>query len=128
MVVKDGKVTCSCSGTSFSCNLSSFINAGAKIVGLEGGSIAPSLTTFGTPLSLTEIAQELSAQDGSVFDPLTQKVPSILGGDIAPVSAVDGLQFSARDALTAHHNGVITAITAPDGEGFYSVRRLRRVR
>lgn len=120
VVVKDGKIACS--GTSLSCSLSSFVSndADAEIVDLKGGSIAPGLTTFGTPLGLTEIAQELSTQDGFVFDPLTRKVPSILGGDTALVRAVDGLQFDTRDALTAYHDGVTTAITAPVGEGFYA--------
>ncbi|KAI0085136.1 carbohydrate esterase family 9 protein [Irpex rosettiformis] len=117
VIVKNGKVLCS--GTQLACDVAS-LAGDAEIVDLKGGSIAPGLTTFGTALGLVEITQELSTQDGFVFDPLTQKVPSILGGDTALVRAVDGLQFGTRDALTAYHDGVTTAITAPVGAGFYA--------
>jgi hypothetical protein len=116
-VVKNGKLTCS--GTQLSCDFSSLV-ANAEIVDLKGGSIAPGLTTFGAPLGLVEIAAEPSTNDGLVFDPLTQRVPTIFGGEAALVRAVDGLEFGTRDALHAYHAGVTDAITAPVGYGFYS--------
>lgn len=70
-----------------------------EIVDLEGGSLAPGLTTFGSPLGLVEIQMEKSTNDGVVIDPLMGKVPSIVGGDEAVIRAVDGLQFEGRNTL-----------------------------
>jgi hypothetical protein len=68
-----------------------------KIVDLQGGELAPGLTTFGSNLGLSEIKLEPSTEDGRVFDPLTMRVPSILGNTV--VRAVDGLQFGGRNTL-----------------------------
>ncbi|KAI0690097.1 composite domain of metallo-dependent hydrolase [Cytidiella melzeri] len=116
VVVMNGKIVCL--GTELSCRASAMAND-AEIVDLQGGSIAPGLTTFGSPIGLVEIDAESSTSDGLVFDPLSQRLPSILGGDAAMVRAVDGLIFGTRDALYAYHAGVTTAITAPVGGGFY---------
>ena len=70
-----------------------------EIVDLEGGSIAPGLMTFGSQLGLIEILMEQSTNDGIVIDPLTDKVPSVVGGDEAVIRAVDGLQFEGRNTL-----------------------------
>ena len=59
----------------------------------------PALISYGSPLGLEHIAAEDSTGDGAVGDPLTAKQPSILGGDGALIRAVDGLQYTTRDAL-----------------------------
>ena len=70
-----------------------------QIVDLEGGSISPGLTTYGSPLGLEEIESEGSTNDGVVPDPLIKGLPSIVGGDGALIRAVDGLQYGGRSAL-----------------------------
>ncbi|PSR81135.1 hypothetical protein PHLCEN_2v6470 [Hermanssonia centrifuga] len=117
VVVENGKLTCS--GSSSAC-LSSSLLERAEVIDLRGGSITPGLTTFGSNLGLQEIDGEPSTGDGLVFDPLTHKVPSILGGDATLTQAIDGLQFGGRDALLAYRAGVVSAITAPRGRGFYA--------
>lgn len=117
VVVKNGRITCS--GNSAECFDSNLIH-NAEIVDLRGGSISPGLTSFGSPLGLVEIDAEDSTNDGLVFDPLIEKVPSIMGGDAALVRAVDGLQFGGRNALLAYRSGVVNAITAPVGRRFYA--------
>lgn len=92
----------------------------SEFIDLRGGSISPGLTTFGSPLGLVEIDAEASTNDGLVFDPLVDRVPSIVGGDAALVRAVDGLQFGGRNALLAYRSGVLKAITAPVGRRFYA--------
>ncbi|KAJ7888524.1 hypothetical protein B0H13DRAFT_2252760 [Mycena leptocephala] len=87
-----------------------------KIVDLQGGELAPGLTTFGSNLGLSEIKLEPSTEDGRVFDPLTMRVPSILGNTV--VRAVDGLQFGGRNTLYAYRGRVTTAVVAPMGYGF----------
>lgn len=67
-------------------------------IDLEGGSISPGLTSFGSPLGLVEIRLERTTNDGPVLDPLTQSIPSILGEDTI-IRAVDGLQFGGRSTL-----------------------------
>ncbi|GJJ06667.1 hypothetical protein Clacol_000862 [Clathrus columnatus] len=89
------------------------------IFDLEGGSLAPSLTTFGSPLGLTDIILEDSTGDGTVLDPLTDNIPSILREDATIIRAVDGLQFGSRDALLAYRSGVSTGIVAPSSNGVF---------
>ncbi|KAF9450409.1 composite domain of metallo-dependent hydrolase [Macrolepiota fuliginosa MF-IS2] len=91
-----------------------------KVIDLQGGSIAPALTSFGSPLGLEDIQGESSTKDGKVIDPLKSDVPSILGGDGSVIRAVDGLQFSSRDALIAYHAGVTAGISSPISSGFLS--------
>ncbi|KAJ3802991.1 carbohydrate esterase family 9 protein [Lentinula aff. detonsa] len=86
------------------------------VVDLKGGSIEPALISYGAPLGLEHINQEPSTIDGFVFEPLSQRIPKILGGSI--VRAVDGLLFNTRDALYAYRAGVTTGITAPSHYGF----------
>lgn len=64
----------------------------------------PALTSFGSPLGLQDIEQEPSTEDGPVFDPLTSDVPEIIGGDGGLIRAVDGLQYSSRDAQYENHS------------------------
>ena len=86
-----------CAGSMGACG--SFVNdEELEVIDLEGGSIAPALVSAGTSLGLQEIPAEESTTDGSVFDPLKDKIPAVLGeGSI--IRAVDGLVFGTRDAL-----------------------------
>lgn len=95
VVAENGKVTCA--GTRLTCNVNHLV--GYESVDLEGGSLAPGLVSFGAPLGLEEIAGESSTNDGTVYSPLKETVPTILGGDGSVIRAVDGLEFSTRDAL-----------------------------
>ncbi|KAG0707315.1 composite domain of metallo-dependent hydrolase [Suillus ampliporus] len=85
-------------------------------IDLEGGSIAPGLISYGSPLGLEEIQGEKSTHDGTVFDPLTDSLPGILARG-EPIKAADGLQFSGRDTLLAYRAGVTAGITAPSSNG-----------
>ncbi|KAJ7183115.1 hypothetical protein C8R46DRAFT_1158955 [Mycena filopes] len=91
---------------------------GAVTVDLEGGSISPALVSAGSMLGLQEIAMEITTADGVVFDPLSMKIPTILGEQTV-IKAVDGLQFGTRDALLAYRAGVASAITPPGGNGMF---------
>ncbi|EGO25467.1 hypothetical protein SERLADRAFT_437208 [Serpula lacrymans var. lacrymans S7.9] len=117
VVVNNGAIFCS--GPMADCS-SSFSESDAEIIDLKGGSIFPGLVSFGSPLGTSEIEAEDSTNDGNVNDPLTAKVPSIIGGDEALIRAVDGLQFGTRDALLAYRAGVTLGITAPSHNGFYA--------
>ncbi|KAG6832608.1 hypothetical protein H0H92_014444 [Tricholoma furcatifolium] len=118
VVVQDGYVVCS--GTQAQC-LSTLDASGATIMDLKGGSIAPGLVSFGSPLGLHHIEQEDSTNDGDVFDPFVDRgVPKVVGGDTAIVRAVDGLLFGSRDAYLAFRAGVTSAVTAPTHKNFYS--------
>ena len=71
-----------------------------ELVDLEGGSLVPGLTSYGSQLGLEEILFESSTNDGVVFDPLVDgNLPSVLGKDTAIIRAVDGLQFNGRNTL-----------------------------
>lgn len=58
----------------------------------------PSLISFGSPLGLHHIDGESTTDDGRVYNPLKGDAPSILGNSPV-IRAVDGLQFTSRDAL-----------------------------
>ena len=134
VVVRRGKIECA--GSYTSC-VESFVGMESPtFVDLDGGSISPGLVSFGSPLGLDHIDQENSTRDGDVFDPLTTKVPKILGGEASIVRAIDGLQYTTRDALLVHlldsshlftfcyslayRAGVTTGITAPSHTKFFS--------
>ncbi|KAI0930402.1 hypothetical protein AcV5_007126 [Taiwanofungus camphoratus] len=117
VVVVNGSI--SCSGTYASC-VTPPLMANTHVIDAKGGSISPGLATFGSQLGLEEISAEASTNDGYVYDPLLQKVPTIVGGDSALVRAVDGLQYGGRDTLLAYRAGVTTAITAPTHRRFYA--------
>ena len=71
-----------------------------ETVDLEGGSLAPGLTSYGSPLGLVEISLEPSTNDGVVLDPLVDgDLPSVLGEDTSIIRAVDGLEFQGRNTL-----------------------------
>ncbi|KAI8973081.1 carbohydrate esterase family 9 protein [Trametes punicea] len=116
VLIRDGKV--SCVGSAASACAVSMVDEGAEYINLEGGAVSPGLTTAGSPLGLEEIRSEPSTMDGYVFDPLTDSIPDIAGGEGAVVRAADGLHFGTRDALLAYRSGVTTAITAPGSSGF----------
>ncbi|KAG5644405.1 hypothetical protein DXG03_008572 [Asterophora parasitica] len=113
VVVREGSVVLCSAGNSNICDDARV----GEVVDLQGGSLAPGLTTFGSPLGLVEIRLEPSTTDGAVNDPLGGSVPDILGND-AVVRAVDGLQFEGRNALLAYRSGVTRAVTAPVAGGF----------
>ncbi|KAF7428612.1 hypothetical protein PC9H_007839 [Pleurotus ostreatus] len=118
-VVKGGKLICG--GASSSCQKSiQAFGQSSETIDIEGGSIAPGLLTFGSPLGLREIAGEATTSDGVVGDPLGSGLPSLVGGEGAIIRAVDGLQFSTRDALIAYRSGVTSAVVSPLSSGFLS--------
>ncbi|KAF5378365.1 hypothetical protein D9615_008768 [Tricholomella constricta] len=115
VVVRDGSIVlCSAGNAAGACDDARI----REVVDLQGGSLAPGLTTFGSPIGLVEIRLEPSTTDGLVRDPLTGSVPAILGGDDAVIRAVDGLQFEGRNTLLAYRSGVTRAVTAPVAGGF----------
>ncbi|KAI0635470.1 composite domain of metallo-dependent hydrolase [Trametes polyzona] len=119
IVAKRGKVVCM--GTMASpCVRSALAAEQITLVDLDGGSLAPGLTTFGSPLGLEEIRSEPTTKDGTVLDLLTDRVPKVVGGEGAIIRAEDGLQFGTRDALEAYRTGVTTGIVAPQTTGFLS--------
>lgn len=90
-----------------------FHSKGLRHIDLEGGSIAPSLISYGSGLGLVNIDMEASANDGSVVDPLLET-----GSWKWPIPrAVDGLQFETRQALLAYRSGVSVGIVAPRSAG-----------
>jgi imidazolonepropionase-like amidohydrolase len=94
--------------------------AGARQIDLQGGSISPALVTYGSPLGLEHIEAEPSTRDGNIKDALTSDLPEIAGGSGTVIRAVDGLQFSTRDALLAYRTGVASGIVAPVASGMLS--------
>jgi hypothetical protein len=99
VVVVDGRIICvgkidRCIEGSFSAE-----NDGADLIDLDGGSVSPALTTFGSPLGLEEINLEDSTNDGVVADQLTGFVPQLIASKASVIHALDGLQFGTRNAL-----------------------------
>jgi hypothetical protein len=98
VIIERGKVVCA--GDPAVCGLDGLRQrTNVDVVDLEGGSIVPGLTTYGSPVGLEEINQEPSTNDGTILDPLTDSIPALLGGDTAIIRASDGLEFGSRDAL-----------------------------
>jgi hypothetical protein len=91
VVVNRGRVTCmgNCLGA----------EEDGTTVDLAGGSIAPGLMTFGSPIGLEEIASEPSTADGFSFDAFRGNLPDIMGDVGGILRAVDALVFGTRDAL-----------------------------
>ena len=101
VLVQDGHIVCVGDGTpgSFCENPDNEAEVD-EVVDLKGGSLAPGLTSYGSPLGLVEISLEPSTNDGTVLDPLVDgNLPSISGKDTAIIRAVDGLQFQGRNTL-----------------------------
>ena len=93
LVASGGKVVCY--GMKESCT-SYVVDPSAVIVDLKGGSISPSLLSFGSPLGLEEIRGEASTQDGLAVDTLSKSSPLALQNTL--IRASDGLQFATRHA------------------------------
>ncbi|KAH9001980.1 carbohydrate esterase family 9 protein [Lactarius hatsudake] len=110
--------TVACFGPGNSCSLDEFTDSHAPLrtIDLKGGSISPTLVSYGSSLGLSEIQGEISTGDGTVFDPLV--APASSAAEQVLVRAVDGLQFAGRDALLAYRAGVSRAFTAPSHSGF----------
>jgi hypothetical protein len=96
VVVSEGKV--SCVGQVGDC--ASFRSLEHEVIDLKGGSLSIGVTTFGSPLGLSEISSELAASDGERYQPLDADAPAILNGQAGAIAAVDGLQFEGRDTLS----------------------------
>ncbi|EJF61656.1 composite domain of metallo-dependent hydrolase [Dichomitus squalens LYAD-421 SS1] len=124
VIVRAGKITCIGAPDSVCVRDALYASYGADepvdVFDLEGGSISPGLTTFGSHLGLEEIQGEASTKDGVAPDALNRGVPSIAGGSGALVRAVDGLVFATRNAYTAYRAGVTTGIVSPQSNGFFS--------
>jgi hypothetical protein len=119
IIVEEGVIICS--GFSSSCLALLAAHPDAEIVDLDGGSIGPGFTTFGSALGIEEIQAEPSTGDGRVLDPFVQVVPEMIGGTYGLVRAVDGLLYSTRHALLAYLRGGVTAgIVAPQSSQFLS--------
>jgi len=101
ILVQDGHIVCASDETSRSfCGSPDGEGEVDEVIDLKGGSLAPGLTSYGSPLGLVEIRLEPSTNDGDVLDPLVDgNLPSILGKDTAIIRAVDGLQFQGRNTL-----------------------------
>ncbi|KAG6880354.1 hypothetical protein C0992_007765 [Termitomyces sp. T32_za158] len=105
VIVENGQIVCigpSCSTTS----------GVIKVVDLRGGSIAPGLMTYGSPLGLEEITAEPSTGDGIPYDAFARNIPSILDDAGGVVRAMDALMFGTRDALTAYRSGIVLATSS----------------
>jgi hypothetical protein len=73
-------------------------SARTSYVDLEGGAILPGLVSYGCSLGMDHIMMEPSTVDGSVYGPLEENAPKILGeGPV--IRAVDGLQYQSRNSL-----------------------------
>ncbi|KAF9474768.1 carbohydrate esterase family 9 protein [Pholiota conissans] len=113
VIVERGKIVCM--GTSPCSNFPDDRNV--HTIDLEGGSISPSLISYGSHLGLHHIDGESTTNDGKVYNPLKGDPPSVLG--VGPViRAVDGLQFATRDALLGYRSGATVGVTAPSSSGF----------
>ncbi|KLO05758.1 hypothetical protein SCHPADRAFT_917689 [Schizopora paradoxa] len=120
VLVRAGQIVCiSNFGDESQCTVSrTSMKDNTRVVDLEGGVLAPGLTSFGAPLGLVEIRLEPSTNDGSVLDNLSEAgsaLTSLVEG--GAVRAVDGLQFAGRNTLLAYRAGVTRAISAPVGPG-----------
>jgi hypothetical protein len=99
VVVVDGHIICvdkidRCIEGFFSTN-----HNGVDLIDLNGGSISPALTSFGSALGLEEIGLEDSTNDGVVIDQLTGFVPQLMAAEGSIIRALDGLRFATRNAL-----------------------------
>jgi hypothetical protein len=97
VLARNGSIACFGTESSCSLTLSDGDSHQVRIIDLQGGSISPSLVSYGPALGLSEIEGEVSTRDGDVFDPLV--APASPTAEQLLVRAVDGLQFAGRDAL-----------------------------
>lgn len=95
VVVRSGSIACA-----GDCQVPADAAAGdVKIVDLRGGSILPSLVSYGAPLGVSDIPSEPSTQDGEIFDVLSSDVPRPLDG--AVIKGSEALSFGGKDLLCA---------------------------
>ncbi len=113
VLVRGGKIVCVSNNSDNDSCAARFHNGGGgtnkKLIDLEGGVLAPGLTSFGSPLGLVEIRLEPSTNDGSVLDNLSEagsSLTSLVGG--GAVRAVDGLQFAGRNTLCVFWYRILT--------------------
>ncbi|BGP37577.1 hypothetical protein JCM10449v2_001494 [Rhodotorula kratochvilovae] len=114
VVVEDGTVVC----LSESCG----DVASVETVDLKGGSLLPTLVSYGSALGLTDIIAEKSTTDTPTFDPLLDSKLSLVQQQFGPrvsVKALDGLSLGGKHLTTAEENGLGKAVTAPRGKGFF---------
>jgi hypothetical protein len=101
---------------------SALSSSSAHSIDLQGGSILPPLIAFGPALGLTDIIAEKSTSDNAVFDPLysgeLSRVQQIWGTSVA-VKAIDGISFGGKHLRVSAAAGVMKAVTAPMGDGFF---------
>lgn len=96
--ISQGRINCVAKqGVSVDC-MPMGVSTGVEVIDLKGGMLSPGLTTFGSPIGTVEIRLESSTNDGTVFDPLRQTIPGVLGDDTV-IRAIDGLQFEGRNTL-----------------------------
>lgn len=96
VVTRRGKIVCS--GARSACAPhTNEVQDQVVVIDLEGGTIVPGLTTYGTPIGLTEISVEPSTNDGPVYNSLAGDPPAIIGNNL--IRAIDGLQFEGRNML-----------------------------
>lgn len=99
VIVEQGQIICT-EGPAEDCFTRSLVDGQEEtVIDLDGGSIGPGLTTYGSPLGLVEIRLESSTNDGPVLDPLTDGDLPALIADAGLIRAVDGLAFEGRGAL-----------------------------
>ncbi|OCH94307.1 hypothetical protein OBBRIDRAFT_789441 [Obba rivulosa] len=103
VIVENGLIAC------FGKSCQDSIEESTTVIDLHGGSISPSLISYGSPLGIEEIAGEISTGDGELSDPFRGDVPRILGDSGGLLRAEDSLQFGTRNALIAHRSGVTYA-------------------
>ncbi|BEJ10967.1 hypothetical protein CspHIS471_0103890 [Cutaneotrichosporon sp. HIS471] len=103
VVVENGKITCAGKG----CVTAS--SDGYETIDLKGGSLAPGLISYGSPLGLEEISAEETTHTGAAPSILDDN--KILSGLL--VHAADGAQFGGKDELMALREGITTGVTCP---------------
>ncbi|EGO27865.1 hypothetical protein SERLADRAFT_360423 [Serpula lacrymans var. lacrymans S7.9] len=111
VAIKDGHIVCA--GITSTCeSVVAELETSIEFIDLHNGTISPGLMSYGSPLGLEEIAGEPSTGNGPLHDSFLADVPSILGDAGGLVRAVDALQFSTRNALTAYRAGVTSATSS----------------
>lgn len=95
VIIENGRIACA--GSQTSCSLLLTDHSSYETVDLKGGSIFPSLVSYGSPLGLEEISAESSTSDGRVYDIFEKDPPHALHSSL--IHAADGLRFGTRNAL-----------------------------
>lgn len=93
MLFVDGDLACSSFRGESGCGKG--LSEDVIVVDLEGGSMAPGLTSFGGGLGLSEIQMESSTNDGAAYGPFDREFTVLGNLD----RAADGLSFEGRNML-----------------------------